>query len=87
MIRACSLENMDNQCGNFKFEGDVYKVNQIMMNMLSDHHHSCCGQGCILTCDYDGCNHGHTLITPLGWPLATLVASAIAGLASFNILL
>ncbi|KAI2799952.1 hypothetical protein BLOT_012163 [Blomia tropicalis] len=37
VIRACSLESMDNQCGNFKFEGEIYK-------------------GCILTCDYDGCN-------------------------------
>lgn len=37
IIRACSLESMDNQCGLFKFENEVYK-------------------GCILTCDYDGCN-------------------------------
>ncbi|CAG2167641.1 unnamed protein product [Oppiella nova] len=25
VIRACSLENMDNQCGNFKFEKDTLK--------------------------------------------------------------
>ncbi|KAG8202159.1 hypothetical protein JTE90_010516 [Oedothorax gibbosus] len=37
VIRACVLENMDNQCGVFRFEEDTL-------------------QGCILTCDYDGCN-------------------------------
>lgn len=37
VIRVCTLENMDNQCGVFKFEENVLK-------------------GCILTCDYDGCN-------------------------------
>jgi len=43
VIRACSLENMDNQCGNFKFEKDTLK-------------------GCILTCDYDGCNGSTNLM-------------------------
>lgn len=48
VIRACVLENMDNQCGVFRFESDTL-------------------QGCILTCDYDGCNgdkklHGWTLL-------------------------
>ncbi|XP_023243539.1 U-scoloptoxin(05)-Sm1a-like [Centruroides vittatus] len=37
VIRMCTLENMDNQCGVFKFENNELK-------------------GCILTCDYDGCN-------------------------------
>lgn len=26
VIRACSLESMDNQCGKFKFEGSLYTV-------------------------------------------------------------
>jgi len=42
VIRACSLENMDNQCGSFRFEKDHL-------------------QGCILTCDYDGCNRSTKL--------------------------
>ncbi|GBL80731.1 hypothetical protein AVEN_225368-1 [Araneus ventricosus] len=42
VIRACVLENMDNQCGVFRFESDTL-------------------QGCILTCDYDGCNRSTTL--------------------------
>lgn len=42
VIRACTLENMDNQCGVFRFEKDTL-------------------QGCILTCDYDGCNRNQTL--------------------------
>lgn len=37
MIRSCSLENMDNQCGKFRFEDELI-------------------EGCILTCDSDGCN-------------------------------
>ena len=37
VIRQCVLENMNSQCGTFKFENDTFK-------------------GCILTCDYDGCN-------------------------------
>ncbi|XP_071527140.1 U-scoloptoxin(05)-Sm1a-like isoform X2 [Panulirus ornatus] len=37
MIRTCVLENMDSQCGVFKFGGDHFT-------------------GCILTCNYDGCN-------------------------------
>jgi len=46
IIRACSIENMDNQCGTFKFDKDTFK-------------------GCILTCDYDGCN-GSTKLFNLG---------------------
>lgn len=42
VIRACTLENMDNQCGVFRFEEDTL-------------------QGCILTCDYDGCNSSQNL--------------------------
>ncbi|KAK7086519.1 hypothetical protein SK128_015953 [Halocaridina rubra] len=37
MIRTCVLENMDSQCGVFKFGGEQLT-------------------GCILTCEYDGCN-------------------------------
>ncbi|XP_054722170.1 U-scoloptoxin(05)-Cw1a-like [Uloborus diversus] len=43
VIRACTLENMDNQCGVFRFEKDTL-------------------QGCILTCDYDGCNSQNRLL-------------------------
>jgi hypothetical protein len=32
---------MDNQCGEFNFEGEPFK-------------------GCIVTCTYDGCNHGNS---------------------------
>ena len=39
IIRTCSIENMDNQCGTFKFEDEMVR-------------------GCILTCNYDGCNSG-----------------------------
>ncbi|KFM71656.1 hypothetical protein X975_01911, partial [Stegodyphus mimosarum] len=46
VIRACTLENMDNQCGVFRFEKDTL-------------------QGCILTCDYDGCNASRRV----GWNL------------------
>lgn len=55
VIRACTLENMDNQCGVFRFEQDTL-------------------QGCILTCDYDGCNtaaHCHTSV------LATFFSTAV----------
>ena len=37
VIRTCVLEDMNNQCGTFKFGNETYK-------------------GCILTCDFDGCN-------------------------------
>ena len=37
VIRTCILEDMNSQCGTFKFENDTL-------------------EGCILTCDYDGCN-------------------------------
>ncbi|XP_064118392.1 U-scoloptoxin(05)-Sm1a-like [Macrobrachium nipponense] len=37
MIRTCVLENMDSQCGVFKFGKDQLT-------------------GCILTCEFDGCN-------------------------------
>merc|ERR550519_1600801 len=39
--RTCVLEDMNSQCGLFKFQNST-------MN------------GCILTCDIDGCNGGHT---------------------------
>merc|ERR1712080_150252 len=37
VIRTCLLEDMNSQCGTFKFENDTL-------------------DGCVLTCDYDGCN-------------------------------
>ncbi|MCL4150140.1 UNVERIFIED_CONTAM: hypothetical protein GTU68_048350, partial [Idotea baltica] len=37
VIRTCVLENMDSQCGVFKFGGEQLN-------------------GCILSCDLDGCN-------------------------------
>jgi len=41
VIRRCALDNMDNQCGVFRFENDTLR-------------------GCILTCDYDGCNTAYS---------------------------
>ena len=43
VVRTCVLEDMNSQCGTFKFQNDTLK-------------------GCLLTCDYDGCNGGHRLI-------------------------
>ena len=40
VVRTCVLEDMNSQCGTFKFQNDTLK-------------------GCLLTCDYDGCNRGH----------------------------
>ena len=37
VIRTCVLEDMNNQCGTFRFENETYT-------------------GCILTCNFDGCN-------------------------------
>ena len=37
VVRTCALEDMNSQCGTFKFENNTLK-------------------GCVLTCDYDGCN-------------------------------
>lgn len=42
VVRTCVLEDMNSQCGTFKFQNDTLK-------------------GCLLTCDYDGCNRGHRL--------------------------
>jgi len=43
VVRTCVLEDMNSQCGTFKFQNDTLK-------------------GCLLTCDYDGCNRGAILI-------------------------
>ena len=43
VVRTCVLEDMNSQCGTFKFQNDTLK-------------------GCLLTCDYDGCNGGTRLI-------------------------
>lgn len=56
VIRACIMENMDNQCGVFRFQDDSF-------------------QGCILTCDYNGCNtgaHPNLLDKWTTWILATI---------------
>ncbi len=37
VVRTCVLEDMNSQCGTFKFQNDTLK-------------------GCLLTCEYDGCN-------------------------------
>uniref|UniRef100_T1ILG0 Protein sleepless n=1 Tax=Strigamia maritima TaxID=126957 RepID=T1ILG0_STRMM len=42
VIRRCTLDNMDNQCGVFKFDNDTLR-------------------GCILTCNYNGCNEAPAL--------------------------
>merc|ERR550519_1674858 len=42
--RTCVLEDMNSQCGLFKFQNST-------MN------------GCILTCDFDGCNLSPPLLT------------------------
>ena len=33
VIRACSLENMDNQCGNFKFEKDTLQASDPLIKV------------------------------------------------------
>eukprot|EP00095_Tigriopus_kingsejongensis_P002303 maker-scaffold1442_size41114-snap-gene-0.21 protein:Tk02303 transcript:maker-scaffold1442_size41114-snap-gene-0.21-mRNA-1 annotation:"PREDICTED: uncharacterized protein LOC101739017" len=38
VVRTCVLEDMNSQCGTFKFQEDVLK-------------------GCLLTCNFDGCNN------------------------------
>eukprot|EP00093_Oithona_nana_P014722 14722.XXX_469035_469619_1 [CDS] Oithona nana genome sequencing. len=43
VIRTCVLEDMNNQCGTFRFANETYT-------------------GCILTCDFDGCNAAIHLI-------------------------
>lgn len=56
MIRTCVLENMDSQCGVFKFGDEQLK-------------------GCILTCEYDGCNPASRSRVVLG--LLPLLATTI----------
>lgn len=57
VIRICSLENMDNSCGVFRYQEDVM-------------------QGCILTCNYDGCNGAPHAPPRSSWllPVASLLA-------------
>merc|ERR1719433_1178043 len=47
VTRTCVLEDMNSQCGLFKFQNST-------MN------------GCILTCDIDGCNRGSSLEETFG---------------------
>lgn len=61
VIRACIMENMDNQCGAFKFQND---------NFL----------GCILTCDYNGCNTGNPdkrVVVPLTTYISIILTIAL----------
>ena len=59
MIRTCVLEDMNNQCGTFKFGNETYK-------------------GCILTCDFDGCNSAVSLkFSVLG--LAVILTALVQG--------
>ena len=49
VVRTCVLEDISSggvQCGTFRFQGNPanHSEEEIM-------------KGCILTCDYDGCNH------------------------------
>ncbi|XP_076046493.1 U-scoloptoxin(05)-Sm1a-like [Oratosquilla oratoria] len=52
IIRTCVLENMDSQCGVFRFSNEQMT-------------------GCILTCDFDGCNAA-TPRVPSSWLLPLL---------------
>ena len=55
MIRTCVLEDMNNQCGTFKFGNETYK-------------------GCILTCDFDGCNAAVSLeFSPFSIVISVLI--------------
>ena len=42
VVRTCVLEDMNSQCGSFKFQNDTLK-------------------GCLLTCNFDGCNSAPNL--------------------------
>lgn len=64
VIRTCSIENMDNQCGTFKFEDEMVR-------------------GCILTCNYDGCNRG---ISITGHGIGLLLGLSLL-LGTFELLL
>ena len=53
VVRTCVLEDIASggvQCGNFRFQGNP--ENDTQVTMMS---------GCILTCDYDGCNHSNKI--------------------------
>ena len=53
VVRTCVLEDIASggvQCGNFRFQGNP--ENDTQVTMMS---------GCILTCDYDGCNSANTI--------------------------
>ena len=53
MVRTCVLEDIasgGSQCGNFRFQGNP--DNDTEVTVMS---------GCILTCDYDGCNNANDL--------------------------
>ena len=53
VVRTCVLEDIASggvQCGNFRFQGNP--DNDTQVTMMS---------GCILTCDYDGCNSANTI--------------------------
>ena len=59
MVRTCVLEDIASggvQCGNFRFQGNP--DNDTQVTMMS---------GCILTCDYDGCNSANTIRSNNGY--------------------
>ena len=54
VVRTCVLEDISSggkSCGNFHFQGNP--DNDSIVDVMS---------GCILTCDYDGCNGAEHLI-------------------------
>ncbi|XP_065577482.1 U-scoloptoxin(05)-Sm1a-like [Artemia franciscana] len=58
VLRKCTLESMDNQCGEFRFEDTLFR-------------------GCILTCDFDGCNIASELPTASLLNLITILTFLI----------
>ena len=60
VVRTCVLEDMNSQCGTFKFENDTLK-------------------GCLLTCDFDGCNSQDRIVVVPGFTyLMTIVVVVLA---------
>ncbi len=59
VVRTCVLEDMNSQCGTFKFQNDTLK-------------------GCLLTCDYDGCNAA-TSTSEFKHATQTMLLAAAAG--------
>ena len=58
VVRYCSAENMDNQCGDFKYQNEPFR-------------------GCILTCNYDGCNHTIKRTSIILYTLSSILVSTL----------